>query len=338
MKYKNKTKAAILFKKNSKLKIIKNYSFPKLSNGQILVKIIYSSLCGSQIMEIDGKRGLDKYLPHALGHEAVAKVVQVGKSVKKVKKNNLVILTWIKTSGKNESGIKLIYSQKINAGPITTLSNYAVISENRCIKKPKSLPLKIAAIFGCCVFTGSGIVYKYLSKRDKNLKICIIGLGGVGMATALALLSLNIKNIHFIETNKKKFKLAKKLNLKILEEKDFKKNNLFDYCFESAGSSKTIELGFKLIKNNGKLIISSHPIYKSLVKFDPYGFILGKKVIGNWGGNANPEKNIKKYAKLYLNKKLPLDILVNKSYKLENINKCIKDYKEGKIIKPIIKM
>ena len=62
-------RAAVLFKQNSNLKIIKIKSNSKLSRGQVLVKIFYSGICGSQLGEISGKKGKDKFLPHLLGHE-----------------------------------------------------------------------------------------------------------------------------------------------------------------------------------------------------------------------------------------------------------------------------
>ena len=45
----------------------------KLEFGQVLIKVEVSGICGSQIGEIDGHKGPDKFLPHLLGHEDVVK-------------------------------------------------------------------------------------------------------------------------------------------------------------------------------------------------------------------------------------------------------------------------
>ena len=90
--------AAVLFNSKKPLKIIK-LAIPKLKCSQVLVKVLYSGICRSQIMEIDGLRGKDQWLPHMLGHEASGIVVDIGKKVKKIKKNDEVILTWIKCNG-----------------------------------------------------------------------------------------------------------------------------------------------------------------------------------------------------------------------------------------------
>ena len=43
-----------------------------LGVGQVLVKVLYTTICGAQINEIEAPKGPDKFLPHLLGHEASA--------------------------------------------------------------------------------------------------------------------------------------------------------------------------------------------------------------------------------------------------------------------------
>lgn len=78
-------KAAVLYDTNKPLKI-DTLEFSALKYGQVLVKIAYSGICHSQLMEVRGKRGEDKWLPHLLGHEATGIVQEVSKGVTKVKK------------------------------------------------------------------------------------------------------------------------------------------------------------------------------------------------------------------------------------------------------------
>ena len=60
-------KAAILVE-NKKPLVVTEVEMPKkLEFGQVLVKIFYSGLCGSQVSEIDGLWGEDKNIPHLLG-------------------------------------------------------------------------------------------------------------------------------------------------------------------------------------------------------------------------------------------------------------------------------
>ena len=94
-----KMKAAILVEQKKPL-IIDEIELPSgLEIGQVLVKIHYSGICGSQLGEIDGAKGSDVYLPHLLGHEASGSVIAVGQGVKQVKQNDLVVLHWRKGLG-----------------------------------------------------------------------------------------------------------------------------------------------------------------------------------------------------------------------------------------------
>ena len=94
-----KSKAAILRNLNKPLDITNIYVPTKLLQGQILVKMIYSGICGSQLGEIKGIKGKDKFLPHLLGHEGIAEVIKLEK-VTKVKKDN-VLLHWMPSDGIN---------------------------------------------------------------------------------------------------------------------------------------------------------------------------------------------------------------------------------------------
>ena len=91
--------AAVLTKIKKPLQLINNLKIPQLKRGQILVRILHSSICGSQIMEIEGKRGKDKYIPHLLGHEGAGIVEKIGKEVKIVLPGDKVFLSWIKGKG-----------------------------------------------------------------------------------------------------------------------------------------------------------------------------------------------------------------------------------------------
>ena len=133
--YPKKTKAAILVRQNSPLVIDEVLMPKKLFKGQVLVKIFYSGICGSQLGEITGIKGKDKNLPHLLGHEAVGEVVDFGNKVTKVKKGDKVLLHWMSSNGVNAKGPSYEWkNRKVNAGGLTTFNSYAVVSENKLTK------------------------------------------------------------------------------------------------------------------------------------------------------------------------------------------------------------
>jgi len=330
--------AAVLLKKN-KLKVYSNIKLPKLDYNQVLVKIVYSGICGSQLFEINGLRGKDKFLPHLLGHEGTGIVKDIGKNVKNVKKGDKVFLSWIKDNKKDAKKPKYIKNGKIiNAGNITTLSNMSIISSNRVFKLPKKIDFKTGVLLGCALPTGAGIV---INNKSKNNKILIIGLGGVGLSALLGSLYMKLKHIDVLEKNSSKVNHIKKYikfkNINYYEKNHFLKKNSYDLVIETSGNAKMISKSMDLIKISGKVIFASHPKFRSKISLNPFDLISGKRIFGTWGGEIKFSKDLRILIKIIKKFKNLNKIFFNKSYKLTQINSAIDDFAKGRVIRPLIK-
>lgn len=338
--------AAVLNKTGTNLDI-ENITFSTLKRGQVLVQIAYSGVCHSQVMEIKGFRGEDKWLPHLLGHEGTGIVKEIGPDVTKVKVNDKVILGWIKSQGINAVTASYSASNKIiNSGSVTTFSEYSVVSENRLVPLPKNIPMDIGVLFGCALPTGAGIVLNEI-KPKRNTTIAIFGLGGIGLSALIATQLFNCSNIIAIDIEDNKLTLAKEFGATHLINsnkedvthsiKKITNGKGVDYSIEASGLASIIELAFKNVKSNGGLcIFATHPKQGDLIKLDPFDLICGKQIKGSWGGSSNPDVDIPKLAKLYTEGKLPLEKLLNKRYTLDNINQAISDLENRKVIRPLI--
>src|SRR6266446_4663788 len=120
-----KTSAAILVKQRQPL-VVDEVELPSLSLGQVLVQLKTSRICGSQIGEIDGVKGPDRFLPHLLGHEGGGIVREVGPEVNKVKTGDRVVLHW--RPGLGVESRAPVYSwngRRCNAGCVTTFNQFA---------------------------------------------------------------------------------------------------------------------------------------------------------------------------------------------------------------------
>ena len=176
-----------------------------LLTGQVLVRVEKSTICGSQIGEIDGVKGHDKFLPHLLGYEGCGRVIDVGEGVSTVKIGDLVVLHWRKGSGINAVPAKYKSGDElINSGWVTTFSEYTIVSENRCTSINTNT--KLASLMGCAVTTGFGII-----ENDANLKIgkniIVYGSGGVGLNIIQAAKLRSTKKIIAIDLFDKRLNL-----------------------------------------------------------------------------------------------------------------------------------
>jgi S-(hydroxymethyl)glutathione dehydrogenase/alcohol dehydrogenase len=340
-------KAAVLEVLGQPLRI-RDIEIPELLRGQVLVKILYSGVCRSQLMEAQGNRGSDPWIPHLLGHEGSGIVLETGEGVTKVRPGDEVILGWIKGEGIDAPGAKYLSDgQIINSGAVTTFSNYTIASENRLVLKPSSLNFDTAVLFGCALPTGAGMVLNELApKLDES--ILVLGLGGIGLAAVAALKALGIRMIIAADISNEKLELAKRLGASHALNSSlpsFRKELLeiagegVDACVESAGRVETIELGFSLIKKrNGKLIFASHPREGEMIKISPHELISGKKIFGSWGGSTRPDIDIPKFHELFKKSATPLNGLLTKKYSLARINEALNDLDVGKVFRPLIVM
>ena len=255
-----KAKGAILKNQKNDL-LIDNFYFPnKLTFGQVLIKIAYSGICGSQIGEIDGVKGIDKFLPHLLGHEGSGVVIDVGDGVTNLKKNDHVVLHWKKnTRIESQNPNYLWKNKKLNAGKITTFNKYAIISENRITKINKNFNLKLASLFGCALTTGFGAVTN-TAKVKLGQSIGIFGCGGVGISSVIAASLSGCNPIYTFDISDKKLSFSKKFGAnKTINLKKNKKLNLIlnlnlDIIIECTGIKENIEMAKSTRREKVKLV------------------------------------------------------------------------------------
>tara|TARA_B100000989_G_scaffold299062_1_gene292743 strand:- start:3893 stop:4912 length:1020 start_codon:yes stop_codon:yes gene_type:complete len=333
-------KAAVLKNFRSKLDVL-NIPLKNPEKNQILVKLKYSGICRSQLMEIDGKRENKKWLPHLLGHEGSGVVLKVGKNVKGFKLGDKVFLSWIKKNNRDCSNISYSYKKiKINAGKVTTFCSHSIVSANRVYHLPKSVNFKVGALLGCAFPTGFGMVLKSISKK-KKIKLLIVGLGGIGLSSLIAAIILNYKNIDILENKKIKINFIKNIiknkNINFYSNHILIKENYYDNVIETSGNEKILSKSLNFIHNRGKVIFASHPHSKSKMKINPHDLIKGKKIIGSWGGNIKFNKDIGDIVKIINQSKSINKLFTNKIYNLNQINLAIKDFQKGKVIRPLIK-
>ncbi len=331
-------RAAVLHKIGEPLSIEDLY-FPVLTSGQVLVENRLSGVCRSQLMEIQGARGEDKWLPHLLGHEGYGIVREISWDVKKVVPGDLVITSWIKGSGIDAATPKYKSTKNIsvNAGSITTFSEFSVISENRIFLAPKGFDEEILPLFGCALLTGAGMVLSFLSDAS-NKRIAVYGFGGVGASAAVVLLGMKPQELFIIEKSIERRNLAIELGFRnvLSPEDESLKNKRFDFCFEAAGETSSIEAAWDLLDKRGTLVFASHPGKGQKISLNPYELIEGKKIYGTWGGNLDPDEDLERIASLLRNIDLDLHKFLGEKFLISDINSAISYLDSGKPGRPIL--
>jgi S-(hydroxymethyl)glutathione dehydrogenase/alcohol dehydrogenase len=332
------TKAAILARSREPL-IIDEITLPEsLGAGQVLVKVLYSTICGAQLNEIAAAKGPDKFLPHLLGHEASARVVEIGPGVMNVKPDDTVVLHWRPSQGiQCQPAAYKWRGEKLNAGWVTTFNEYAVISENRMTVISPDYDLRNAPLLGCAVTTAAGVI-----NNDANVKIgesvVVFGVGGVGLnvvqfaqlAGAHPIVAVDLIDgkldmaatrgaTHCINSSKVG-DLEGEIR-KIVGEKGP------DKVIETTGVKSVIELAYNLTHADGTCVLVGVPNEKVTIYTLPIHF--NKVLTGSHGGDAVPHVDIPRLIRLNKAGRLAFDGLITHEFALDDVNAALDVMRSG---------
>lgn len=309
-----------------------------LEAGQVLVKIHFSGICGSQLGEIDGAKGEDKYLPHLLGHEGSGTVVETGPGVRHVKVGDTVVLHWRKGAG--IESVPPVYSWNgapVNAGWVTTFSDWAIVSENRVTRIPPDSDLRTAALFGCAVTTGFGVVTANAKVKIGD-SVVVFGAGGIGLNIVQAAVLSGAYPVIAVDRFANRLELASQLGATHTidaTEQDAESAireivPLGVDCFiDNTGAPKIIELGYKLSKPQGRVTLVGVPRAGNNVSLFSLPLHFGKVVAGSHGGEATPHEDIPRYMNLVRAGRVDLSKLITAVYPLADVNRAIEDLRSG---------
>ncbi|MEM1445082.1 MAG: zinc-binding dehydrogenase [Planctomycetota bacterium] len=345
------TQAAILVEQREPLTLDTIELPEQLEAGQVLVEIEHSGVCGSQLGEIAGVKGPDKWLPHLLGHEGGATVLEVGPGVRHIQPGQRVVMHWRKGVGIDASPGSYRWSEsplptgKLNSGQVTTFQRHAVVSENRLTSIPDDVPLDVAALFGCPVTTGLGVI-----ENDAKLKpgqsLVVWGAGGVGLNIIQGAAMVSGTPIVAIDLHDNRLKLAKRLgathtlNAKGMSPDEVAEtvrgaailDGAADVVVDNTGQPTIIRAAYDLTSATGRTILVGVPRHDAETTLHTLPLHFAKTLTGSHGGSAEPTTDIPRYLKLVEAGKLDLQSLITHRYPLEDINQALNDLRDGTIV------
>jgi len=332
-------RAAILVESREPL-ILDEFTLPDaLLWGQVLVNVHTSTICGAQINEIDAVKGPDKFLPHLLGHEAVATVVETGSGVSSCKAGDTVIMHWRPGVGMQAPTPEYTWQgRKLNAGWVTTFNDYCVVSENRVTPVPASIDKTAGPLLGCAVTTALGVV-----NNDAQVKIgesiVVIGVGGVGLNVIQFAAMVGAHPVIAIDKLDNKLDMAREFGathtinnsgLKDLEAAimDTVGGGGSDNVVETTGVSSLIETAYEVTAKKGRCILVGVPREKVEIYTLPLHF--DKVLTGSEGGHCQPARDIPRLVRLAEVGKISYDGIVTDEFPLEKINDALDLMRSGK--------
>ncbi len=242
---------------------------PELGDGDVLVKVKATGICGSDIPRVLGNAAHN--YPIILGHEFSGDVVEIGKDVTEV------------TVGDRVSGAPLVPCMKCDdcqRGNYSQCKNYTFIGSRiqGSFAEYVKLPAKHAIKFDPSISYEQGAFFEPSTVALHGIKcakyhggedVAILGGGTIGLFTAQWARIYGAKRVFVFDIDDARLALAKKLGVDVTIntlDQDFKatvnkltKNKGFGFVFETAGIDVTMKLAFEIAANKASVCFIGTP-------------------------------------------------------------------------------
>jgi S-(hydroxymethyl)glutathione dehydrogenase/alcohol dehydrogenase len=339
-----KTPAAILVEQQHPL-VLDEVEVPALQYGQVLVEVKATRICGSQIGEIDGVKGPDKFLPHLLGHEGGGVVLETGPEVKHVKAGDHVVLHW--RPGRGIESRPPVYKwngRNANAGCVATFNNFAVVSENRLTTVPADVDFELCCLLADTLTTGFGVITNDAQVRIGE-SVVVIGCGGIGLGVVLGAKLAGAYPVIAVDLHDHKLAKARQFGAthtfnsrqgdfaieveKLLEGKP-------DVVIDGTGIPAVLEKAFALTHNTGRCVGFGVMAHDRKLSFNSLALHFGKILTGSHGGGSKPSEDIPRYLRMLRGMKLSVDGFISHRIRLSEVNEGIAKMRSGEVVHCII--
>ncbi|MSO75596.1 MAG: alcohol dehydrogenase [Alphaproteobacteria bacterium] len=321
--------------------------------GEVLVKVGGAGLCHSDLSLVNGDR--PRPVPLVLGHEGAGEIVEVGRAVHDVKVGDHICFTFNVSCGRcrrclegkpyicersvvpRAAGELLAGGKRLSKdgqpighqSGVSCYAEYAVVDRGSVVVIDRSLPLDIAALFGCAVVTGVGAVVNTGQIRPGST-VAIVGLGGVGLSGLLGAKLGGAGRIIAIDLSDEKLGLARQLGATdtvnareanhVAEVRDMTDGGV-DYSFDLAGTIKSMETAYAVIRAGGTVVTAGLSPTGAKFAFPQAELVSEEKTIkGSYMGSCVPVRDIPRYIGLYQQGRLPVDRMVSQRIGLNEVN------------------
>jgi S-(hydroxymethyl)glutathione dehydrogenase/alcohol dehydrogenase len=86
----------------------------------------------------------------------------------------------------------------------------------------------------------------------------------------------------------------------------------------------------------GIVVIAGNARYGEEWPLDPRQLNQGKRILGTWGGDNQPERDFPRYQRLLVSGQLRCDPFLKDRYSLEDVNRALDDLESGRALRPLI--
>lgn len=338
-------------------------------DDEVLVEVQAAGLCHSDLSAVAGR--IKRQLPVVAGHEGAGIVREVGSGVRHLKQEDHVVMTvasgcgycrhcrnnrtlLCEAAGKTRAqGLLPNGSSRLSIGGrqayhyagISSFAQYMVTVPEALVKIDPSIPLDVAAMFGCAVATGAGSVFNAAKMRPGE-SVAVIGLGGVGLNTVMAAKIAGASHIIGIDINDDKFDIARELGCtktfsardpNLVEAVRELTDGGVDFSFEISGSKPGVSTAISITCRGGEVVCVGIGDPSELHEYSHASLIFDEKVMrGTFMGSGMPERDTQRYLKFYKEGRMPVDRLKSNTMTFADLNHGLDLLHRGEVVRQIL--
>ena len=321
--------------------------------GEVLVKVGGAGLCHSDLSMLNGDR--PRPVPLVPGHEGAGEIVEVGAGVHDVKVGDHICFAFSvscgrcrrclegrpyiceRAAGPRAAGQLLSGAQRLykdgqplsHASGVSCFAEYAVVDRGSVVVIDRSLPLDVAALFGCAVVTGVGAVVN-TARIEPGSTVAIVGLGGVGLSGLMGAMLGGAGRIIAIDLSDDRLGLARQVgatdtvnagDADHVERVREMTGGGVDYAFDLAGTIKAMETAYAVTRWGGTTVSAGLSPNDATFAFKQSLLVSEEKTIkGSYMGSCVPVRDIPRFIALYQQGRLPVDRMVSQRVTLDELN------------------
>ena len=263
-------KAAVVTAFNQPLEI-KQVEIPKVTTGKVLVKMIATGVCHTDLHAMHGDWPVKPTVPFIPGHEGVGEVVEIGEGIHHLKVGDKVGVPWLYSACGHcdhcYAGWETLCKEQQNSGYSVngSFAEYCLADGEYVGVIPEGVDLLEIAPILCAGVT----VYKGLKMTEAKTGdwVAISGIGGLGHVAVQYAKTMGF-NVVAIDVDDSKLELAQKLGADVginALKQDVKEAVMAatgDGChgvLVTAVSPKAFEQAVQIIRRGGTMVLNGLP-------------------------------------------------------------------------------
>jgi threonine 3-dehydrogenase len=275
----------------------KDIDMPKVGPRDVLVKIMGTAICGSDIHAYHSSPNIMKMmqLPIVTGHETCGEVIEVGQCVTNIKKGDLVspephIFCGECYYCQNDAALNCLNMGLLGHTLDGAFAEYMTVPAQVCWKHPPGTSYELGAIHEPLGVGIHGVMAGVINGKSA----AVFGCGPIGMFALGACRVFGATRIFGIEVAQKRIAMARQIfpDATIIDAKaqdpaktimDATDGLGVDVSIELSGSADATRLCFQVLKREGRVSLVGVPSGPIEFDFHPNIVLKEAKVMGVFG-------------------------------------------------------